>query len=111
MNKTNSLGGFIKIGPRVALLAALLGGMSFLNSGYAGEVVVGVPSVRVIVPAPPVEIFVPAPAVRVEVPGPDFFLFGGDYDRRRDVHDYSHRGYESRRRAHPEGGEGGERRR
>lgn len=29
-------------------------------------------------------------------PPPDVFLFGGGYDRGRDVHVYSHRGYESR---------------
>jgi len=39
----------------------------------------------------------------VVVPGPDFYLFGGGYDRRRDVHDYSHRGHESRAVAHPAG--------
>ena len=28
----------------------------------------------------------------VWVPGPDLYLFGGSYDKRRDVHDYSRRG-------------------
>jgi hypothetical protein len=37
------------------------------------------------------------------------YLFGGGYDHRRDVHDYSHRGFESRERAHSGGGRGGRR--
>jgi len=46
----------------------------------------------------------------VVVPEPDLVIFGGGYDRGRDVHDYSHRGYESRVVAHPaaHGGGGGE---
>ncbi|MGD1000402.1 MAG: hypothetical protein ABSA67_06850 [Candidatus Brocadiia bacterium] len=45
----------------------------------------------------------------VVVTGPDLYLFGGGYDRGRDVRDYSHRGAESRAEAHPapHGGEGG----
>jgi len=46
-----------------------------------------------------------APASGVQVYGgvaPDLYLFGGGYDRGRDVHDYSHRGSESRAAAHPE---------
>jgi hypothetical protein len=39
--------------------------------------------------------------VDVVAPGPDLYLFGGGYDRGRDVHDYSHRGHESRAAAHP----------
>ena len=35
-------------------------------------------------------------AVVVGPPAPDVVLFGGDYDRGRDVHAWSHRGYESR---------------
>jgi hypothetical protein len=34
--------------------------------------------------------------VVVTPPEPDVVIFGGDYDRGRDVHAYSHRGYESR---------------
>jgi hypothetical protein len=37
------------------------------------------------------------------------YLFGGDYDRGRDVHNYSHRGFESRGAAHSGGGRGGRR--
>ena len=41
----------------------------------------------------------------VEVAGPpDVVLFGGGYDRGRDVHAYSQRGFASRAAAHP--GEG-----
>ncbi len=36
--------------------------------------------------------------------GPDFFFFGGGYDRGRDVHGYSHRGAVSRGVAHGGGG-------
>ena len=38
----------------------------------------------------------------VVVSTPDLYIFGGDYDRRRDVRDYSRRGFESRAAAHPE---------
>jgi hypothetical protein len=41
----------------------------------------------------------------VVVPGPpDVVLFGDGYDRGRDVHAYSQRGYASRAVAHPGGG-------
>ena len=36
--------------------------------------------------------------------GPDVVLFGGGYDRGRDVHGYSQRGSESRAVAHTGGG-------
>jgi len=39
----------------------------------------------------------------------DGYLFGGGYDHRRDVHNYSHRGFESRGAAHSGGGRGGRR--
>jgi hypothetical protein len=39
-------------------------------------------------------------AVYVAPPVPDVVIFGGDYDRDRDVRSYSHRGYESRTEAH-----------
>jgi hypothetical protein len=41
-------------------------------------------------------------------PAPDVYIFGGDrhgYDRDRDVHDYSHRGYVSHSEAHAGGGD------
>jgi hypothetical protein len=34
------------------------------------------------------------------VPGP--YIFGGGFDQRRDAHDFSRRGFESRREVHPE---------
>ena len=74
MNKANGPVDRIKIGLGIALLAALTGCVGFVGGGYGGEVV---------------------------VPGPDLFLFGGGYDRGRDVHDYSRRGGESRAAAHP----------
>jgi len=77
MNKTNSPVDLIKIGLGIALLAALTGCVGFVGGGYGGEVV---------------------------VPGPDLFLFGGGYDRGRDVHGYSQRGSVSRAAAHPSGG-------
>ena len=39
-----------------------------------------------------------------EGPGPDLYLFGGDYDRGRDVQAYSHRGSMSRATVHAGGG-------
>ena len=64
----------------ITLLAALTGCVGYVDGGYGGAVV---------------------------APGPDVVLFGGGYDRGRDVHDYSHRGSESRAVAHPGGGGGG----
>jgi hypothetical protein len=40
----------------------------------------------------------------VVVAEPDVYLFGGGYDRGRDVHGYSERGSVSRAAAHPSGG-------
>ena len=59
----------------IALLAALTGCVGYVDGGYYGGAVV--------------------------VPGPDVYFWGGDYDRGRDVHVYSHRGVESRAVAHP----------
>jgi hypothetical protein len=76
MNNANGPVDRIKIGLGIALLAALTGCVGFVDGGgdYGGAVV---------------------------VPGPDFYFFGGGYDRGRDVHDYSHRGVVSRAAAHP----------
>ena len=80
MNKTKWLVDLIKIGAGIALVAALTGCVGFVGGdGGGGEVV---------------------------VPGPDLFLFGGDYDRGRDVHGYSQRGSSSRAAAHSGGGGG-----
>jgi hypothetical protein len=77
MNQANGPINRIKIGLGVALLAALTGCVGYVDGGYGGTVV---------------------------VPGPDVYLFGGGYERGRDVHDYSHRGVVSRAAAHPVGG-------
>jgi hypothetical protein len=45
---------------------------------------------------------IPYDAGVVVAPGPDLYLFGGGFDRRRDAHDFSRRGAESRAVAHPE---------
>ncbi|MGA2030311.1 MAG: hypothetical protein ABSG87_09600 [Verrucomicrobiota bacterium] len=83
MNKVNGLLDRIKIGLGiflgVALLATVTGCVGFVGEGYGGVVVAQ----------------------------PDLFLFGGGYDRGRDVHAYSNRGYESRGAGHS----GSERRR
>jgi hypothetical protein len=77
MNKTNGPVDLIKIGLGIALLVALTGCVGFVGGGYGGAVVVA---------------------------EPDVYLFGGGYDRGRDVHDYSRRGGESRAAAHSGGG-------
>ena len=80
MNKANSPIERIKIGLLIGLLAVLTGCAGFLGGGYYyGDTVV--------------------------VSEPDLFLFGGDYYRGREMHNYSHRGSESRRAAHPSGGQ------
>jgi hypothetical protein len=79
MNKTNGPVDLIKIGLGIVLLAALTGCVGFVDGGgdYGGAVVVA---------------------------EPDFYFFGGGYDRGRDVHGYSQRGSVSRVAAHPSGG-------
>ena len=70
-------GSLIKIGLVIGLLAVLMGCAGTWFEGYYVET----------------------------LPGPDdMFLFGGDYYRGRDAHDYSHRGFESRRAAHHHSG-------
>ena len=84
MNKRNDTVDRIKIGLGIVLLAILTGCVGYVDGGYGGAVVV------------------PGPGV-VVVPEPDVYVFGGGYyERGRDVHDYSHRGSESRAVAHPE---------
>jgi hypothetical protein len=86
MNKKNGLLERIKIGAgislAIALLATLTGCVGVIGEGYGGDVVVA---------------------------EPDVFLFGGGFDRGRDAHAYSHRGFESRGAAHSGGGHGGRR--
>jgi len=64
----------INIGIEIAVLAVLTGCVGYVDGGYSGAVVVR---------------------------EPDTFVFGGGFERGREVHDYSHRGFESRRVAHP----------
>jgi hypothetical protein len=75
MNQANDSHDRIKIGLGIALLAALTGCVGYVDGGYYGGPVV--------------------------VPGPTVYFWGGDYDRGRDVHVYSQRGYESRAVVHP----------
>jgi len=85
VNKANGPVERIKIGLVVGLLATLTGCAGYWGRGYYyGNAVV---------------------MTGLE---PDLFLFGGDYGRGRDAHNYSHRGSESRRAAHPGGGRGSE---
>ena len=83
MNKVSGPVDRFKIGLGIALLTALMGCVGYVDGGYGGTVV---------------------------VPGPDLYLFGGSYDRGRDVHAFSQRGFASRAVAHPGGGGGGRRR-
>lgn len=65
----------------IAVLSSLTGGcVGYVDGGYGGAVVVA--------------------------PAPDVFLFGGGYDRARDVHGYSQRGAASRAVAAHSGGGG-----
>ena len=81
--KVNSSVGWIRIGLAIAVLSALTSGcVGFVGGDDGGGVVVA--------------------------PAPDVVLFGGGYDRGRDVHSYSQRGSESRAAVH--GGGGGRRR-
>lgn len=80
MNKANGSIERIKIGLVIVFLAAVAGCAGFWGEGYYGDAVVG----------------------------PDLFIFGGDFDRGREEHNFSHRGFESRRVAHPSGGRGSE---
>ena len=83
MKKMNIVVKRIKIGLGVALLATLMGCVGYVDGGYGGGVVVA---------------------------GPEVTLFGGGFERGRDVHVYSHRGGESRAAAHFGGGGRGGRR-
>ena len=56
-----------------AVLCGLLGCVGYVDGGYEGV---------------------------VTVPAPDIYIWGGGYERGRDVHEYSQRGRESREAAH-----------
>ena len=73
MNKANGRLDRIRIGMGGALLATGIGCVGYVGPDYGDAVV---------------------------VPGPDVYLFGGDYERGRDVREHSHRGFESRAAAH-----------
>lgn len=60
-----------------ALLAALTGCLGYVDGGYSGDY-----------------------GGAVIVPEPDVVVFGGGYERGRDVHEFSHRGAVSRGREH-----------
>jgi hypothetical protein len=77
MNKANGPVERIKIGLVIGLLTVLTGCAGYWGGGYYGDTVV--------------------------VAEPDMYLFGGGYDRGHDVHNYSHRGSESRGAAHSGG--------
>jgi hypothetical protein len=78
MNKASGPVDRIKMGLGIVLLATLMGCVGYVDGGYGGTVVVA---------------------------EPDVYVFGGGYyERGRDVHDYSHRGSESRAVAHPVAG-------
>ena len=81
-NKANGPVDRIKIGLGIAVLAGLTGCVGYVDGGYVDGGYDG----------------------GVVVAEPDVYFFGGGYDRGRDVHDYSHRGSESRAVAHPGGG-------
>jgi hypothetical protein len=82
MKKSHGPVEMVKIGLAVTMLTVFTGCVGFVGDGgyYDGGVVVA---------------------------EPDVFLFGGGYDRGRDVHGYSNRGAESRAAAHGGGGHGG----
>jgi len=82
-DKANGPSELIKLGLGMALLAALMGCVGYVGGPYGGAVV---------------------------VPGPYVGVFGGGYERGRDVRAYSHRGVASRAAAHPGGGGRGGRR-
>ena len=86
MNKANGPIERIKMGLVIGLLAALTGCAWYGGGDYYG--------------------YYGDEGYYYGEPGPDLFLFGGDYYRGRDAHNYSHRGFESRRAAHPGGGRG-----
>ena len=69
-NKTDRPFHWTKFGALIALLTTLTGCVGYVDGGYGGGAVV--------------------------VSGPDLFLFGGGYDRGRDVRGYSDRGAASR---------------
>jgi hypothetical protein len=112
VNHANAPVDRIKIGLRITLLAAAVGFLGNMDQSYANPV--GVPEPNILVPVPSIRVgvvpVIPMPAPIVPVPWPDVYLFGGGYDRGRDVHDYRRRGAESRGAAHRDHGDQGRRR-
>jgi hypothetical protein len=82
MTRSNHSIGRIKMGLGLVLALALTGCFGgYVDEGYAGYGGYG-----------------------YDDGGADVYLFGGNYDRGRDVHAYSHRGAESRASVHSGGG-------
>ncbi len=70
MNKTSTRFQPFHLLLGIALLGALTGCVGYVGDGYGGAEVIA--------------------------PGPDVAIFGGGFERGRDVHVYSHRGFVSR---------------
>ena len=104
MNHANAPVDRIKIGLRITLLAAVMGFLGIVDRSYGNPV--GFPEPTVLVPVPSVRVGLPV----IPVPVPDIYLFGGGYDRGRDVNDYRRRGAESRGAAHRDHDDHGRRR-
>jgi hypothetical protein len=68
----------IAIGVAIVLMATLVGCVGYVDGGYGGAVVVG---------------------------GPEVTVFGGGFERGREVHEYSRRGGDSRAAGHSGGRE------
>lgn len=106
MNHANAPVDRIKTGLRITLLAAVMGFLGNMDRSHGNPV--GAPEPNILVPVPSIRVGLPV--IPVPMPWPDVYLFGGGYDRGRDVHDYRRRGAESRGAAHRDHG-GPERRR
>ena len=93
MNKSNFLIDRIKIGLGITLLGALTGCGGHMDDGYNGyDRYDGYNGYGYF------------GSYDDEGPNPDLYLFGGGYERGRDVHNYSRRGFGSRGSGHFGGG-------
>ena len=103
LNHANASAGRMSVGTGTVLLAGLLGLAGFANSSHAQVVVVRPP--EIVVPTPGIVVGIPGPDIGFGMPAPGF-LYGGDYDGRREARDYGRRGRESRGAAHGDRGGG-----